>query len=90
MQSIVIIFIRTSVCILLSNKMQKLWSCYLIGLHENKTAELAQPRNRSIVTRPLSSRERQGSGYETRPYIEFDAVLTWPFEQNVCNVANAS
>ena len=32
-------------------------TCNLIGLGENKTVDSAQPRKRSIVTRPLSSRE---------------------------------
>ena len=45
--------------------MHKSKSGNLIGLRENRTAELAQPRKRSNVTRPFSSRERVGSGYET-------------------------
>ena len=38
--------------------------CYLIRCLESKTVESAQPRNRSIVTRPFPSM-RAGSGYET-------------------------
>ena len=46
---------------------QKTGNCDLIGLHENKTADTAQPRKHSIVTRPFPY-ERMGSGDKTTVY----------------------
>ena len=40
--------------------------CNLIGLPKSKSADSAQPRYRSIVTRPFSLLVRAGSGHETK------------------------
>ena len=45
-------------------------NCNLIGLPKSKTADSAQPRYRSIVTRPFSLLVRAGSGHETRAEAE--------------------
>ena len=47
----------------MSRKMSE--NCNLIGLPKSKTADSAQPRYRSIVTRPFSLLVRAGSGHET-------------------------
>ena len=45
---------------------RKVKYCNLIGLPKSKTADLAQPRNRSTVTRPFSS---LGGGVWGRDYF---------------------
>ena len=52
----------------------------LIGLPDFKTADSAQLRNRSTVTRPFSSLERAGSGDETNvgmtPRVKSHVICT--------------